>query len=70
MLVKNIFLYSTFPLQFNFVGRIIGPRGLTLRQVEQETACKILVRGRGSMKDKKMVGFGMLFYLDFFSYSV
>ena len=40
--------------QFNFVGRIIGPRGLTLRQVEQETACKLLVRGRGSMKDKKV----------------
>jgi len=41
-----------FP-KFNFVGRIIGPRGLTLRQVEQETGCKLLVRGRGSMKDKK-----------------
>lgn len=40
--------------KFNFVGRIIGPRGLTLRQVEQETGCKLLVRGRGSMKDKKM----------------
>jgi len=40
--------------KFNFVGRIIGPRGLTLRQVETETGCKILVRGRGSMKDKKM----------------
>jgi len=40
--------------KFNFVGRIIGPRGLTLRQVEQDTGCKLLVRGRGSMKDKKM----------------
>jgi len=40
--------------KFNFVGRIIGPRGLTLRQVEQETGAKLLVRGRGSMKDKKM----------------
>jgi hypothetical protein len=40
--------------KFNFVGRIIGPRGLTLRQVEQETASKLLVRGRGSMKDKKV----------------
>lgn len=40
--------------KFNFVGRIIGPRGLTLRQVEQETGGKLLVRGRGSMKDKKV----------------
>ena len=44
----------SFLFQFNFVGRIIGPRGLTLRQVEQESGCKLLVRGRGSMKDKKL----------------
>ncbi|XP_046849731.1 protein quaking-like isoform X1 [Xenia sp. Carnegie-2017] len=42
-----------FP-KFNFVGRIIGPRGLTLRKIEAETGCKLLVRGKGSMKDKKM----------------
>eukprot|EP00092_Neocalanus_flemingeri_P009114 GFUD01009814.1.p1 GENE.GFUD01009814.1~~GFUD01009814.1.p1 ORF type:complete len:341 (-),score=50.10 GFUD01009814.1:1558-2580(-) len=38
---------------FNFVGRILGPRGMTTKQLEQETGCKIMVRGRGSMRDKK-----------------
>jgi hypothetical protein len=44
-----------FHLQFNFVGRILGPRGMTAKQLEQETGCKIMVRGRGSMRDKKKV---------------
>ncbi|XP_068597234.1 protein quaking-B [Brachionichthys hirsutus] len=38
---------------FNFVGRILGPRGLTAKQLEAETGCKIMVRGRGSMRDRK-----------------
>ena len=46
---------ATFLLQFNFVGRILGPRGMTAKQLEQETGCKIMVRGRGSMRDKKKV---------------
>ncbi|XP_061083293.1 protein quaking-B isoform X2 [Conger conger] len=41
-----------FP-DFNFVGRILGPRGLTAKQLEAETGCKIMVRGKGSMRDKK-----------------
>lgn len=40
--------------KFNFVGRVIGPRGMTLREVESSTGCKLLVRGKGSMKDKKL----------------
>lgn len=44
-----------FPQQFNFVGRILGPRGMTAKQLEQETGCKIMVRGKGSMRDKKKV---------------
>ncbi|CAG0917414.1 unnamed protein product, partial [Notodromas monacha] len=47
---------------FNFVGRILGPRGMTAKQLEQETGCKIMVRGRGSMRDKKKEN-----YLCFFS---
>ncbi|KAK3573737.1 hypothetical protein QTP86_032095 [Hemibagrus guttatus] len=39
--------------RFNFVGRILGPRGLTAKQLEAETGCKIMVRGKGSMRDKK-----------------
>uniref|UniRef100_A0A2K6V8V6 KH domain-containing RNA-binding protein QKI n=1 Tax=Saimiri boliviensis boliviensis TaxID=39432 RepID=A0A2K6V8V6_SAIBB len=38
---------------FKLVGRILGPRGLTAKQLEAETGCKIMVRGKGSMRDKK-----------------
>lgn len=52
----SLFLLSLpFNLQFNFVGRILGPRGMTTKQLEQETGCKIMVRGKGSMRDKKKV---------------
>lgn len=44
-------------MQFNFVGRILGPRGMTAKQLEQETGCKIMVRGKGSMRDKKKVNY-------------
>uniref|UniRef100_A0A0K0EYG7 Protein quaking (inferred by orthology to a human protein) n=1 Tax=Strongyloides venezuelensis TaxID=75913 RepID=A0A0K0EYG7_STRVS len=37
----------------NFVGRILGPRGMTTKQLEQETGCRIMVRGKGSVRDKK-----------------
>jgi protein quaking len=39
--------------EFNFVGRILGPRGMTAKQLEADTGCKIMVRGRGSMRDKQ-----------------
>jgi len=28
---------------------------MTAKQLEQETGCKVMVRGRGSMRDKKKV---------------
>ncbi|CAF4061484.1 unnamed protein product [Rotaria sp. Silwood2] len=55
---KKIFQEKIFiPVQeypeFNFVGRILGPRGMTAKQLEADTGCKIMVRGRGSMRDKQ-----------------
>ncbi|KHN86021.1 Female germline-specific tumor suppressor gld-1 [Toxocara canis] len=38
---------------YNFVGRLLGPRGMTAKQLEQETGCKVMVRGRGSMRDRR-----------------
>ncbi|XP_074641883.1 protein quaking-B-like isoform X3 [Tubulanus polymorphus] len=37
---------------FNFVGRLLGPRGTTAKFLEHVLNCKIMVRGRGSMRDK------------------
>ncbi|KAK9214020.1 hypothetical protein WN944_006006 [Citrus x changshan-huyou] len=40
-----------YPNQFNFVGRILGPRGNSLKRVEAMTECRVFIRGRGSVKD-------------------
>jgi protein quaking len=49
------YFVALVPLQFNFVGRILGPRGMTAKELEQYTGCKIMVRGKGSMRDKSKV---------------
>ncbi|CAH1418008.1 unnamed protein product [Lactuca virosa] len=36
---------------FNFVGRLLGPRGNSLKRIEALTGCRLFIRGRGSMKD-------------------
>eukprot|EP00828_Plagiopyla_frontata_P014605 TRINITY_DN1910_c0_g1_i2.p1 TRINITY_DN1910_c0_g1~~TRINITY_DN1910_c0_g1_i2.p1 ORF type:complete len:496 (+),score=81.54 TRINITY_DN1910_c0_g1_i2:284-1771(+) len=36
---------------FNFTGLIIGPKGSNQKRLEEETGCKILVRGKGSQKE-------------------
>lgn len=43
--------YPSLPLQYNFVGRLLGPRGNSLKRVEATTECRVLIRGRGSIKD-------------------
>ena len=37
---------------YNLLGRLFGPRGLTLQRMETETGTKMTVLGRGSMQDK------------------
>lgn len=37
--------------QFNFVGRLLGPRGNSLKRVEACTGCRVYIRGQGSIKD-------------------
>lgn len=39
----------------NFVGLLIGPRGNTLKKIEKESNCKIMIRGKGSVKEGKVV---------------
>ncbi|MFH4973520.1 hypothetical protein AB6A40_000229 [Gnathostoma spinigerum] len=51
-MTEKIFVPVKEHPDYNFVGRILGPRGMTAKQLEQETGCKIMVRGKGSMRDK------------------
>nr|GEW17801.1 KH domain-containing protein At3g08620-like [Tanacetum cinerariifolium] len=41
---------NNFP-NFNFVGRLLGPRGNSLKRVEASTGCRVFIRGQGSIKD-------------------
>lgn len=39
--------------QFNFVGKLLGPKGNSLKRLQEETMCKMAVLGRGSMRDRQ-----------------
>ncbi|KAJ0539475.1 putative K domain-containing protein [Helianthus annuus] len=45
---------NNFP-NFNFVGRLLGPRGNSLKRVEASTGCRVFIRGQGSIKDPEKV---------------
>jgi hypothetical protein len=36
---------------YNFIGLVIGPRGVTQKAMEKESGAKIVIRGRGSSKE-------------------
>ena len=48
---KQFFLF-----QFNFVGKLLGPKGNSMKRLQEETMTKMAVLGRGSMRDKQKVG--------------
>ncbi|XP_045505124.1 KH domain-containing, RNA-binding, signal transduction-associated protein 2-like isoform X2 [Colias croceus] len=39
--------------KFNFVGKLLGPKGNTMKQLQEETMCKMAILGRGSMRDRQ-----------------
>ncbi|SPN98760.1 related to Branchpoint-bridging protein [Cephalotrichum gorgonifer] len=39
--------------EINFIGLLIGPRGNTLKKMEQDSGAKIAIRGKGSVKEGK-----------------
>ncbi|KAF9602639.1 hypothetical protein IFM89_030527 [Coptis chinensis] len=39
---------------YNFIGLIIGPRGNTQKRMEKDTGAKIVIRGKGSIKEGRM----------------
>ncbi|KAF2363190.1 K domain type 1 [Trinorchestia longiramus] len=39
--------------KFNFVGKLLGPKGNSMKRLQEETLTKMAVLGRGSMRDKQ-----------------
>ena len=35
----------------NYIGLLIGPKGMFQKKLEGESGCKILIRGKGSQKE-------------------
>ncbi|KII69619.1 hypothetical protein RF11_10206 [Thelohanellus kitauei] len=48
---KLYFAVDRYPT-YNFTGRIIGPKGQILKELEKATSCRIHIRGRGSTRIK------------------
>lgn len=49
---KVLIPQEDFP-DINFVGLLIGPRGNTLKSMEKDSGAKIIIRGKGSVKEGK-----------------
>ncbi|KAF4022208.1 KH domain-containing, RNA-binding, signal transduction-associated protein 3 isoform 1-T2 [Dama dama] len=48
---KVLIPVKQFP-KFNFVGKLLGPRGNSLKRLQEETLTKMSILGKGSMRDK------------------
>ncbi|VDO79434.1 unnamed protein product [Schistosoma curassoni] len=42
-------------INYNFVGRILGPHGSTAKCLQQFLGVRIMIRGRGSMRDQTKI---------------
>nr|XP_032810674.1 KH domain-containing, RNA-binding, signal transduction-associated protein 2-like isoform X6 [Petromyzon marinus] len=38
--------------KFNFIGKLLGPRGNSLKRLKEETGTKLSILGKGSMRDR------------------
>ena len=47
--------FSSHLLQFNFVGKLLGPKGNSMKRLQEHTMTKMAVLGRGSMRDRQKV---------------
>ncbi|KAA3679099.1 protein quaking [Paragonimus westermani] len=56
-LQKKVYMPADANSSFNFVGRILGPDGSTAKCLQQCLGVKIMVRGKGSIRDRKKVSF-------------
>ena len=56
VVLKELYQINLISLfQFNFVGKLLGPKGNSMKRLQEDTMTKMAVLGRGSMKDKQKV---------------
>ncbi|GMH28050.1 hypothetical protein Nepgr_029893 [Nepenthes gracilis] len=53
-LYKKLYIPQKEYPGYNFIGLIIGPRGNTQKRMERETGSKIVIRGKGSIKEGRL----------------
>jgi Splicing factor 1 helix-hairpin domain/KH domain len=53
MFSKRLFLPTDQYPEINFVGLVIGPKGTTLRRLQEESGCSLNIRGIGSKRDDR-----------------
>lgn len=51
---EKLYIPSKDYPDINFVGLLLGPRGNTLRQLQEDSGAKLAIRGKGSVKDGKL----------------
>uniref|UniRef100_A0A095AW20 Branchpoint-bridging protein n=1 Tax=Schistosoma haematobium TaxID=6185 RepID=A0A095AW20_SCHHA len=53
-ITDKVFIPQDNHPDINFVGLLIGPRGNTLKALEKDTGAKVIIRGKGSVKEGKV----------------
>lgn len=51
--LEKIYVPLVEQKKYNLVGRLLGPKGMTLKRIQAETQTKMSILGRSSMKDKQ-----------------
>ncbi len=54
-LIRCLIAFFPHVSQFNFVGKLLGPRGNSMKRLQEETGVKMSILGKGSMRDKDKV---------------
>lgn len=49
---EKIYISQEDQKAYNLVGRLLGPKGLTLKRIQAETCTKMSILGKGSIKDR------------------
>ncbi|KAJ0809504.1 putative K domain, type 1 protein [Helianthus annuus] len=55
ILLHTIYLIFFLRCQFNFVGKLLGPSGNTLKRIEALNGCRLFIKGRDLMKHHNKV---------------